>query len=323
MYFKKYAEIKENKDCYELKIPYDQIFLEKIKNIKQKQWNKERKLWIFNKNTEIFYTIKNIIKSLGYQIIIEKEKNKIDCINKLNLELLARNYSSKTIKQYIHYNKDFIRFIKKSSEYSSLKFYYKEKVKNNYFNLKNRPRSSKKLPDILSRNEIKKIIEVTKNLKHKLLISLTYSAGLRVSEVVKLKYTDLDFERNVIFVRQSKGKKDRIAIFSKSIKSMVSEYIKKYRPTIWLFEGWSSETHLSIRSAQKIFEKSKQLAFIKKEVSIHCLRHSFATHLLEKGVEIRYIQKLLGHSNLKTTEIYTHVAKNKLEQIESPIEDIF
>ena len=196
-------------------------------------------------------------------------------------------------------------------------------MKNNYFNLKNRPRSSKKLPDILSRNEIKKIIEVTKNLKHKLLISLTYSAGLRVSEVVKLKYADLDFERNVIFVRQSKGKKDRIAIFSKSIKSMVSEYIKKYRPTIWLFEGWSSETHLSIRSAQKIFEKSKQLAFIKKEVSIHSLRHSFATHLLEKGVEIRYIQKLLGHSNLKTTEIYTHVAKNKLEQIESPIEDIF
>ena len=282
---------------------------------------------------------------------MKKKKNKIDCINKLNLELLARNYSSKTIKQYIHYNKDFIRFIKKSSDeiesddinkylaylsdtlkrsvstlntaYSSLKFYYKEKVKNNYFNLKNRPRSSKKLPDILSRNEIKKIIEVTKNLKHKLLISLTYSAGLRVSEVVKLKYTDLDFERNVIFVRQSKGKKDRIAIFSKSIKSMVSEYIKKYRPTIWLFEGWSSETHLSIRSAQKIFEKSKQLAFIKKEVSIHCLRHSFATHLLEKGVEIRYIQKLLGHSNLKTTEIYTHVAKNKLEQIESPIEDIF
>lgn len=111
-------------------------------------------------------------------------------------------------------------------------------------------------------------------------------------------------------------------MFSKKIQSIISEYIKIYRPTLWLFEGWSSSTHLSIRSAQKIFEKSKNLAKINKEVSIHSLRHSFATHLLEQGVDIRYIQMLLGHSNLKTTEIYTNVAKNNIEKIISPIDNI-
>ncbi len=295
--------------------------------------------------------LNKIIKILGaLNYKIEKRIDKENYNIQLNSELLSRNFSPKTVKQYIYFNRDFLNFIKKEPEqinkedvqkylsylnnvlkrsgstlnvaYSALKFYYKKIIDYDFFESIRRPKKEKTLPDVLSKDEIKKIIEVTKNLKHRALISIIYAAGLRVSEAVKLRFSDLDFERNILFVRQSKGKKDRITIFSKKMQSIISDYIKVYRPTFWLFEGWTSEKHLSIRSVQKIFEKSKNLAKIQKDVSIHSLRHSFATHLLEKGVQIRYIQQLLGHSNIKTTEIYTHVANNKLEQIESPLDSL-
>jgi site-specific recombinase XerD len=345
---KKFAKIIENGNTIELYIPYDKDFLEKIKNIKEKKWNIERKFWIFKKNDEIIHIIFSILQTLKYEISHIKSSNNL--LNELNAQLLSRNFSVKTIKEYLYYNKDFLQFIKKDPyninsqdiydylayltdtlkkssstvnvAYSALKFYYKNLVNFNFFNFIKRPKRPKKLPDTLSHWEVKKIIDVTKNLKHKAILTLAYSSGLRVSEVVKLKFTDLDFENSTIFIRNSKGKKDRITIFSKKAQMLISDYIKEYRPTYWLFEGWSSSKHLSIRSAQKIFEKAKNLASINKDVSIHALRHSFATHLLENGVDIKYIQELLGHTSIKTTEIYTHVTKNRLEKIISPLDSI-
>jgi len=345
---KKFAKIIENGNTIELYIPYDKDFLEKIKNIKEKKWNVERKFWTFKKNDEIIHIIFSILQTLKYEISHIKSSNNL--LNELNAQLLSRNFSVKTIKEYLYYNKDFLQFIKKDPyninsqdiydylayltdtlkkssstvnvAYSALKFYYKNLVNFNFFNFIKRPKRSKKLPDTLSHWEVKKIIDVTKNLKHKAILTLAYSSGLRVSEVVKLKFTDLDFENSTIFIRNSKGKKDRITIFSKKAQMLISDYIKEYRPTYWLFEGWSSSKHLSIRSAQKIFEKAKNLASINKDVSIDALRHSFATHLLENGVDIKYIQELLGHTSIKTTEIYTHVTKNRLEKIISPLDSI-
>lgn len=348
MNLKKYAKLIEKECSFELSLPYDLEFLNRIKNIKDKKWDSQKKLWIFAKNSEILRIIISILDSLNYQI--DKKTEFSYNLNELNAKLLSRNFSTKTIKQYLYFNEDFLNFIKKQPNqinqndiyhylsylantlkresstlnvaYSALKFYYNNLIDYNLFKSIKRPKRNKDLPNILSKGEVQKLLEVTKNVKHKALLSLIYSCGLRVSEAVKLKFSDLDFERNIINIKQSKGKKDRITLFSKKIQSIISEYIKIYRPTLWLFEGWSSSTHLSIRSAQKIFEKSKNLAKINKEVSIHSLRHSFATHLLEQGVDIRYIQMLLGHSNIKTTEIYTHVAKNNIEKIISPIDNI-
>ncbi|MCR4422576.1 MAG: site-specific integrase [Exilispira sp.] len=342
----KYAKVIENESTVEVYVPYDKDFLEKIKNIKDKKWNSEKKHWTFKKDDEIIHLIFYLLKNLKYEIKFIKSSN--NSLNELNAQLLSRNFSEKTIKEYLYYNKDFLQFIKKEPcdinsqdiynyfaylvntlkkssstvnvAYSALKFYYKNVINFSFFDIIKRPKRSKKLPEALSQSEVKKIIDITKNLKHKAILTLAYSSGLRVSEVVKLKFTDLDFEKSTIFIRNSKGKKDRITIFSKKAQTVISEFIKEYRPTYWLFEGWSSSRHLSIRSAQKIFEKAKFMASINKDVSIHCLRHSFATHLLENGVDIKYIQELLGHSSVKTTEIYTHVEKNRLEKIISPLD---
>lgn len=348
MNFKKYAKLVENEHSIEIALPYDLDFINRIKKIKEKKWDNQKRAWIFANNSEIFRIIISILNSLNYKIIKQSEFS--NNLNELNAKLLSRNFSSKTVKQYLYFNGDFLKFIKKQPfqvnqndiyhylsylantlkkesstinvAYSALKFYYNNLADYDIFKSIKRPKKDKILPDVLSKSEVQKLLEVTKNLKHKALLSLIYSCGLRVSEAVKLKFSDLDFERNIINIKQAKGKKDRITLFSKKMQSIISEYIKIYRPTFWLFEGWSSTTHLSIRSAQKIFEKSKNIAKINKEVSIHSLRHSFATHLLEQGVDIRYVQMLLGHSNLKTTEIYTHVAKNNIEKIVSPIDNI-
>ncbi|KYC44466.1 MAG: putative tyrosine recombinase XerC-like protein [Candidatus Methanofastidiosum methylothiophilum] len=351
-----HAKIIENENCFELIIAYNEIFLNMIKNIKEKKWIPDKKIWRFKKDNEIIRIIISYLKSLNYQIHFiryneqNNEKNNIQNLKELHAKLISRNFSTRTINQYLYYNSDFLRFIKKEPvniksqdihnylayllntlkmtsstvnvAYSALKFYYGQIIDSEIFEFIKRPKKPKTLPQILTQNEVKKILEINNNLKHKSILTLTYSSGLRVSEVVKLKFADLDFEKGTIFIRQSKGRKDRLTIFSKKAQLILSQYIKEYRPTYWLFEGWSSKTHLSIRSAQKIFENSVKKANIKKEVSIHSLRHSFATHLLENGVDIRYIQELLGHSSVRTTEIYTHLSKSKLFNITSPFDNI-
>ena len=175
---------------------------------------------------------------------------------------------------------------------------------------------------MLSKEEVKRILDVTVNIKHKALLMLMYSGGLRVGEIVRLKPEDIDAERSLIHIKGSKGRKDRYTILSKSVLVVLRKYYHQYRPQKWLFEGAKPGKHISTRTVQAIFKHACEKAGIKKEVSAHFLRHSFATHLLEGGIDLRYIQEILGHKSSKTTEIYTHVSKASIARIKSPLDTI-
>lgn len=202
--------------------------------------------------------------------------------------------------------------------------YFFEKVlrretKSYYFDM---PRSKeRKLPVVLSKNEVKKILNCTNNLKHKAILSTIYSAGLRLSELVNLKIADIDSERKLIYVRGGKGNNDRTTILSEELLILLRKYFKEFKPNIWLFEGLSGKRY-SKRSVQNIFKKSLQKSNINKILSVHSLRHSFATHLLEGGEDLRYIQKILGHKSSQTTEIYTHITSTGMNKIKSPLDGI-
>jgi len=268
----------------------------------------------------------------------------------LKRELLSRKYSYKTVKGYIYYNKDFITFTDKNpsditdndlKDYllylaeekqsatatlnqaiNALKFYYGSMLKRKFIYEVRRPRKDKKLPVVLSKEEVAKILSSPDNIKHKAILMLVYSAGLRVGEVVRLKPEDIDSKRMLIHIRGSKGRKDRYTLLSVKTLEVLREYWRKYKPSKWLFGGARDGRYLSIRSVQKIFDYACEKAAIKKEVTIHGLRHSFATHLLEGGTDLRYIQELLGHKDSKTTEIYTHVSTKSLGKIRSPLDTI-
>lgn len=186
-----------------------------------------------------------------------------------------------------------------------------------------RPRKTKKLPVVLSRKEINKILNSVSNIKHRTILYFTYSGGLRVSEVVKLKINDIDKDRMLIRISQSKGNKDRYTLLSQKALDLCERYCTIYQPEYWLFPGAKKGKHISVRSAQKILEKTLSKVKIAKEsISMHSLRHSFATHLLENGTDLRFIQELLGHKNSKTTEIYTHVSRRSLENIRNPLDEL-
>ena len=268
-----------------------------------------------------------------------------DPIYYLEQNLKISNFSPKTIKVYLYYNKELLKFasdksskeinrqdIKNYLEFlidfnrststinlaiNALKFYYSKILHRKFFNdiagIK-RPKTEKRLPVVLSKQEIARMIEVSCNLKHKLMIQVLYCSGMRVAELRNLEIDHIDFDRKIILVKQGKGAKDRNTIVARMVLNNILKYINQNRPIRYLFEG-SAGGKINIRSIQKVVENSAKLANIKKNVSPHTLRHTFATHLLENGVNLRYIQSLLGHARLETTQIYTKVACNKLEEI--------
>jgi len=185
-----------------------------------------------------------------------------------------------------------------------------------------RPKRSKLLPNVLSKEEVKLILNAHNNIKHKTMLSLIYSCGLRRSELLNLKPADIDSKRGIVIIRQGKGKKDRIVPLSLKILEMLREYYSICRPKIWLFEGQNLGEQYSEYSLQSVLKQALQKTGIKKQVTLHWLRHSYATHLLEAGTDLRYIQELLGHNSSKTTEIYTHVSTKSIQQIKSPFDDL-
>lgn len=178
------------------------------------------------------------------------------------------------------------------------------------------------LPEVLSTEEVQRLFRVTPNLKHRALLMVAYSAGLRVSEAAQLRVSDIDSKRMLIRVEGGKGKKDRYTLLSKVALEVLRDYYKAYQPKDWLFRGEDGQGHLAARSAHHVFHDASIRAGIRKPVTFHSLRHSFATHLLENGVDVRYIQELLGHKNVKTTEIYTHVSQSALGRIRSPLDSL-
>jgi site-specific recombinase XerD len=269
---------------------------------------------------------------------------------KLETELRARKYSPSTRKAYIYYNCLLCRTLQKIPEeiraeditlflaemekerkysasamnlaISAVKFFFRNILKNDDISEQHRPRHDGRLPVILSKDEISQILGMEQNPKHRLLLMLVYSSGLRVSEVVALKREHIDMSRHAIYVRLGKGRKDRCTILSEKAAHFIAEYCSFFDIKTWLFPGQPSTRPLTIRSAQHIFDKAVRHAKIPKNISIHSLRHTFATHLLESGTDIRYIQSLLGHANLRTTERYTHVARRSVLSIKSPLDTI-
>lgn len=178
-----------------------------------------------------------------------------------------------------------------------------------------------KLPKVLSEKEVTAILNAVYNLKHKAMLLLIYSAGLRAGELINLRIEDIDSEQMRVFVRSGKGKKDRVTILSHKALTVLREYFKKYRPKEYLFEGQFGGKY-SDSSLRRVFGNALKKAGNSKKVTLHSLRHSFATHLLERGVDMRYIQMLLGHNSSKTTEIYTHITHKGWQKIESPLDKL-
>jgi len=185
-----------------------------------------------------------------------------------------------------------------------------------------RPKRSKLLPNVLSKEEVKLILNAHSNIKHKMMLSLIYSCGLRCGELLALKPVHIDSKRNIVLLKNSKGQKDRIVPLSPLILEMLREYYKLFKPKTYLFEGQTAGMAYDSRSLQLILKQALQKTGITKPATLHWLRHSYATHLLESGTDLRYIQELLGHSSSKTTEIYTHVSTKSLQQIKSPFDDL-
>ncbi|MGL2993392.1 tyrosine-type recombinase/integrase [Flavobacterium sp. TSSA_36] len=185
-----------------------------------------------------------------------------------------------------------------------------------------RPKREKVLPNVLSKEEVKLILNAHSNIKHKMMLSLIYSCGLRCGELLALRPVHIDSKRNIVVIKNAKGKKDRIAPLSPKILAMLREYYKMYQPSTYLFEGQIKGQPYDARSLQLILKQALQKTGIVKPATLHWLRHSYATHLLESGTDLRYIQELLGHNSSKTTEIYTHVSTKSLQQIKSPFDDL-
>jgi site-specific recombinase XerD len=186
-----------------------------------------------------------------------------------------------------------------------------------------RPSKSRHLPTVLSKEEVIDLLQSTKNLKHRTILAMLYSAGLRISEVINLKLQDIDVDRRQLFIKNAKGRKDRVVILAESFIPLYENYYMTYLPKIFFIENPNSGGVYSAGSIRKFLKNSSRLAGIKKHVTPHTLRHSYATHLIENGVGLRYVQDLLGHSKPETTMIYTHVAKKDLLKIQSPLDTVF
>jgi integrase/recombinase XerD len=204
---------------------------------------------------------------------------------------------------------------------AALKFLYRTTLKREWAVEKIRyPRAQRKLPVVLDLSEVESLFAVTPNLKHKVILMITYSSGLRASETAHLKITDIDSKRMMVRISQGKGGKDRYSILSQTTLEHLRQYWRKYHPTEWLFNGAEKNGPLSTNSIQQLFYKAKKRAGITKPASVHTLRHSFATHLIEAGTSLHHVQLLLGHRSPTTTTVYLHVSRLNLGQVTSPLD---
>lgn len=277
-------------------------------------------------NLEAFTRFQAMLQLKGYSQSTQKTYcNEFHCLLRLLGTISVNGLTKEHIMSYL------LWLIKKRrysethvhTAVNALKFYFEqvEKRPRAFYDLP-RPKKPLKLPSVLAEEEVVSIIHNTTNLKHKSLLMTAYSAGLRVSELVGLKITHVDSKRMMILVEQGKGKKDRMVPLSQRLLETLRLYFKSYRPKMFLFEGDKPGERYGTRAAQKVLAAAKLKGKVYKKGSIHSLRHSYATHLLESGTDIRYIKELLGHQSLKTTLIYTHVSIKNIGNVQSPLDKL-
>jgi len=330
---------------------YNKQIIEIIKTIPGRRWSREGKYWYINRRSfspEMFHS--------KLERIADVDNPTLEAINsevppKYLEKLIRKRYSPNTIKTYMSCMRSFITEFRdadldsitsqqindyilnlirtknisssqQNQRISAIKFYYEQVLgrKKQYYHL-HRPRKEKKLPTVLRIDEVELLLKKCRNLKHKCILMTLYSGGLRRSELINLKIMDIDSQRMLIKISDSKGGKDRYTLLSGKLIKLLRDYYKLYKPKDWLFEGQGGGPY-SATSIENIFRKALKEANIKKHATPHTLRHSFATHLLEQGISILYIKELLGHSSTKTTEIYTHVSSRQLSKIKNPLDNL-
>lgn len=318
--------------------------IQRIKKVEGIRWSATLKAWHLPDNQEnrIRFKIEvNEPSAEGYQQIeyfknylcsIRYSKNTVKTYSEALKSFLSffkhKNVSEINNQDVILFNTEFILKNNLSSSYqnqivNAIKLYF-ESVQDRKIEMDkiHRPKREKVLPNVLSKEEIKLIVEAHSNLKHRTMLSLIYSCGLRCGELLALKPVHIDSKRNIVLLKNAKGKKDRIVPLSPKILALLREYYKLYKPKVYLFEGQDAGTPYNDRSLQQVLKQALKKVGITKPVTLHWLRHSYATHLLESGTDLRYIQELLGHNSSKTTEIYTHVSTKSIQQIKSPFDDL-
>lgn len=345
--------IHESQKRLALHFPYNKDDNDYVRTLKGSRWSNTHKCWHVEDNAyyrkllglqedEKTYAPKSAhaVAEGGYDKIVEYTR-----------WMRSRNYSENTIKTYtdalrvflsyykdkrvveltnkdvIDFNNDYIKAKGYSTTFqnqvvNALKLFFGAIAESKIVTEKvHRPRSEKKLPNVLSKEEVKELIESCSNIKHKCMLTLIYACGLRRSELLNLKLGDVDAKRKLLLIKNGKGKKDRICPLSDKVLQMLRDYYSACKPKEYLFEGMYGGQY-DERSLASVLKRALQSTNIRKPVTLHWLRHSYATHLLESGTDLRYIQELLGHKHSKTTEIYTHVSTRSIQQIKSPFDDL-
>ncbi len=345
-----------------LRFAYDAALVKQVKQVDDAQWSQTLRLWHIPLSEQAYNQLKRLTQELAtlskgenrippkaIQTPVSPEVAK--AITAFTRYMAQRRYSESTINTYANALKHFLKVTNKpvaeitnndleqfNHSYilaNSYSFAYQNQVVNavklyfktfygSRFNVEmvERPRREHKLPNVLSKEEVKQLLEAPSNIKHRAMLSLIYACGLRRSELLHLKPAHVDSKRGVLTIQNAKGNKDRIVPISERVLTMLREYYTAYRPKVWLFEGQSKGEQYSEYSLQSVLKQALTKAKISKPVTLHWLRHSYATHLLEAGTDLRYIQELLGHKSSKTTEIYTHVSITGLKKIRSPFDDL-
>lgn len=342
-----------------LDFKYDNTVIAEIKSMRGRVWSATHKCWYVPDTGENrrkfgisdFEILPNLANEAAplvqYQTVCQS------LLDRMREKIILRALSPHTLKSYLNHIKvylgevgktvnpmdmtkaDIEKYLLKRHEkqptsesernghINSIKFLYEQVLgRERMLFYLTRPEKAEQLPKVLGEHELERMFRSVPNLKHKTILLTAFSCGLRVSEVTRLKVRDIDMERLQVFIERSKGKKDRYVMLSPVLKDVLTKYIGIYKrgPKDYLFEGQEPGTPYGTRSAQIIFNRAVKAAGIHKDVTFHALRHSFATHLLEKGVDIKYIKDLLGHFDIKTTERYLHVAREKLVVIQSPLD---
>lgn len=281
---------------------------------------------ICSQNEHVLPKLEQELKLKGYSpSTIKTYTNEVGAFLRTIRHHKADNFTTKRVKDYLQYCLDTLKLTEHTlhSRMNALKFYFEQVLKKEKFFWEiPRPKKGTQLPKVISKEEMIRLLKAIHNLKHKTMIMLGYACGLRVSEITGLELRDLEEDRQLLHIRRAKGKKDRVVSLSPVMLVMLQEYKTQYKTDKYLFEGQIPGTRYSVRSLESIIATAKEKAGINKSGSMHMLRHSFATHLLDKGTDVVFIQKLLGHNDIKTTLRYLHVTNKDMVKILSPIEDI-